>query len=179
MDGIAGLSLLDCFDEEGEVDMERFSHFQRIQMEEFDDIDELVSDLEEEDEEEGDDKRKRDAKTVASNRSKRSVKKRHTLLYRDTDGSVKPLTWDKSIWYLNYLENPKPGEKRWNEKFRKRFRMQHESFIELHNLQKPPKQFVPFPFSLTLSAAKHSFVGSTLFKSITMKRLEYVKFLFS
>ena len=68
MEGIAGLSLLDCFDEEREVDMERFSHFQRIQMEEFDDIDELVSDLEEEDEEEGDDKRKRDAKTVASNR---------------------------------------------------------------------------------------------------------------
>ena len=142
MDGIAGLSLLDCFDEEGEVDMERFSHFQRIQMEEFDDIDELVSDLEEEDEEEGDDKRKRDAKTVASNRSKRSVKKRHTLLYRDTDGSVKPLTWDKSIWYLNYIENPKPGEKnRWNEKFRKRFRMQYESFIELAMMAEASPKF--------------------------------------
>ena len=131
MEGGYAQSILDCVDDDGEVQMERFLQLQRSQMEEMEDLDEWMIALAEEEDAREREKNKSDAKSVASNRSRRSVKKRNTLLYRDTDGTVKPLTWDKSIWYLNYLENPRPADPKWNEKFRKRFRMPHESFIEL------------------------------------------------
>ena len=121
--------------------MEAFLQLQRTQMEEFDDVDEWMEALAEEDEAEEERKQKRDARSVASNRSKRTVKKHNTLLYRDTDGIVKPLTWNKSIWYLNYIENPRPSEKKWNEKFRKRFRMPYESFIELGMMAEASPKF--------------------------------------
>ena len=123
--------MLECIDEEGEVNMGRLLELQRIQMEEMDDFEEWVTALAEEEDAVDRGNQKRDARSVTSNRSRRSVKKRNTLLYRDTDGTVKPLKWDKSLWYLNYLENPRPGDSKWNDKFRKRFRMPHESFVEL------------------------------------------------
>ena len=124
-------SILDCVDDDGEVQLERLLQLQRSQMEEMEDLDEWMIALAEEEDAREREKQRSDARSVNTNRSKRSVKKRNTLLYRDTDGTVKPLTWDKSIWYLNYLENPRPADPKWNEKFRKRFRMAHESFIEL------------------------------------------------
>ena len=130
MDGFPR-TILDCFDDDGEVHFDRLLLLQMSQMEEMEDLDELLAAVAEEDEVEEERKQNRDARSVASNRSKRSVKKHNTLLYRDTDGSVKPLTWNKSLWYLNYLENPRPTDPKWNEKFRKRFRMNHESFVEL------------------------------------------------
>ena len=124
-------SILDCVDDDGEVQLERLLQLQRSQMEEMEDLDEWMIALAEEEDAREREKQRSDARSVNTNRSKRSVKKRNTLLYHDTDGTVKPLTWDKSIWYLNYLENPRPADPKWNEKFRKRFRMAHESFIEL------------------------------------------------
>ena len=126
MEGVPAVSLLDCIDDEGEVDFALFLQLQRSQMEYIEDMDEWATALvEEEEAAAAAQKNKTDARSVASNRSKRTVKKHNTLLYRDTDGS------NKSIWYLNYLENPRPSDAKWNEKFQKRFRMSHESFVEL------------------------------------------------
>ena len=123
-------SILDCIDEDGEVDMEMVLFVQRSQMQQMDELDEWAALLAEEEEAEAKESAA-ETKSVATSRSKRSVKKHNTLLYRDTDGTVKPLTWDKSLWYLNYIENPRPNDSKWNDKFRKRFRMPFEAFIEL------------------------------------------------
>ena len=123
-------SILDCVDEDGEVDMEMVLFVQRSQMQQMDELDEWAALLAEEEEAEAKESAA-ETKSVATSRSKRSVKKHNTLLYRDTDGTVKPLTWDKSLWYLNYIENPRPNDSKWNDKFRKRFRMPFEAFIEL------------------------------------------------
>lgn len=134
-------SLIDCLDDEGEIEPERFAAFQRNVLQDMDEIDEWVDLLHEEELTERGANQKEDAKTVSSVRSKRTVKKRGTLLYRDTDGSVKTLSWDKSIWALNYLQNPQPNNSKWNEKFRKRFRMAYESFIELSIIVEGNPQF--------------------------------------
>ena len=123
-------SILDCVDEDGEVDMEMVLFVQRSQMQQMDELDEWAALLAEEEEAEAKESAA-ETKSFATSRSKRSVKKHNTLLYRDTDGTVKPLTWDKSLWYLNYIENPRPNDSKWNDKFRKRFRMPFEAFIEL------------------------------------------------
>ena len=130
-------SILDCFDEDGEVDMQKVLLVQRTQMQEMDEFDEWVAALAEEEEAE-EEATVADAKSVATNRSKRSVKKHNTLLCRNTDGTVKPLTWDKSLWYLNYIENPRPNDSKWNEKFRKRFQMPFEAFVEARSAIESP-----------------------------------------
>ena len=60
----------------------------------------------------------------------RSVK-RHKLLVRNDDGSLRELTPEDTLWYLKYVKTP-PWNDRLKKQFRNRFRMPYQSFIDLH-----------------------------------------------
>ena len=61
----------------------------------------------------------------------RSVKK-HPLLVHNPDGSLRQLTPEDTLWYILYCQGV-PQNDRLKRKFRNRFRMPHQSFIELHD----------------------------------------------
>ena len=68
--------------------------------------------------------------TVSSTTSSlRSVKK-HKLLVRADDGSVRALTPTDTLWYLLYVKTP-PQDNRLKNIFRTRFRIPYSYFIEL------------------------------------------------
>ena len=69
--------------------------------------------------------------TKPRNKRSRSVKK-HSLLVRNPDGSLRQLTSEDTLWFLLYCDGV-PQNNRLKRKFRNRFRMPHESFIELHD----------------------------------------------
>ena len=61
----------------------------------------------------------------------RSVKK-HKLLVRNSDGSLRELKPEDTIWYLIYVANPPSGD-RMLKLFRNRFRVPYNYFIDLSN----------------------------------------------
>ena len=63
--------------------------------------------------------------------SVRSVKK-HKLLVRSDDGSLRSLTPTDTLWYLLYVKSP-PRDDRLKSIFRTRFRIPYSYFIELSN----------------------------------------------
>ena len=60
---------------------------------------------------------------------KRSVK-RHKLIVRDNDGTLREIRPTDTLWYLLYVNQP-PLNERLLRLFRTRFRMPYESFISL------------------------------------------------
>ena len=69
---------------------------------------------------------------VSSNKrhkTPRSVKK-HKLMVRDKDGSLRQLLPIDTLWYILYILNP-PSNPRMLKLFRNRFRLPYESFLEL------------------------------------------------
>ena len=61
--------------------------------------------------------------------SSRSVK-RYKLLVRDTDGSLRVIRPEDTLWYLLYVNQP-PHNERMLQQFRRRFRIPYESFLSL------------------------------------------------
>ena len=59
----------------------------------------------------------------------RSVK-RYKVLVRDNDGCLREIRPEDTLWYLLYVKNP-PGDDRQLRKFRRRFRMPYEAFMNL------------------------------------------------
>ena len=57
--------------------------------------------------------------------------KKHKLLARKDDGSLRELTPEDTLWYLKYVKTPSWND-RLKKQFRSRFRMPYESFIDLH-----------------------------------------------
>ena len=62
-------------------------------------------------------------------RKKRSVK-RHKLLVRDDDDSLRELTPKDTLWYLLYVHTP-PRNDRLRRQFRLRFRMPYDTFVSM------------------------------------------------
>ena len=67
----------------------------------------------------------------SSSSSTRSVKK-HKLLVRADDGTIRALTPTDTLWYLLYVKTP-PRDNRLKSLFRTRFRVPYSYFIELSN----------------------------------------------
>ena len=67
----------------------------------------------------------------SSSSSTRSVKK-HKLLVRSDDGTIRALTPTDTLWYLLYVKTP-PQDNRLKSLFRTRFRVPYSYFIELSN----------------------------------------------
>ena len=58
--------------------------------------------------------------------------KKHKLLVRSDDGSLRSLTPTDTLWYLLYVKSP-PRDDRLKSIFRTRFRIPYSYFIELSN----------------------------------------------
>ena len=56
--------------------------------------------------------------------------KRHRLLVRDNDGSLREIRPEDTLWYLLYVNQP-PLNERMHRHFRARFRIPYESFLNL------------------------------------------------
>ena len=120
------LTLQDCF-VDGKFDLARYLYYSR-RMDEIDNqfynnFSNLISK-----------KRKYESIEHSSNVKKdhtRSVKK-HKLLVRNSDGSLRELRPEDTIWYLIYVSNP-PNSDRMLKLFRNRFRIPYSYFIDLAN----------------------------------------------
>ena len=70
-------------------------------------------------------------KPKAVNKRQRLVK-RHKLMVRDEDGSLREIKPVDTLWYLLYVSNP-PTSQRMSKLFRLHFRLPYQSFISLSN----------------------------------------------
>ena len=66
---------------------------------------------------------------LTTKRESRSVK-RHKLLVRDNDGSLREIRPEDTLWYQLYVNQP-PQDERMAKLFRNRFRLLYESFLTL------------------------------------------------
>ena len=116
------LSFRDCLID-GRIDLARYKLYSKRNYE--DDYDHLNSFLYEK-------KRKRDTKPKSTNKKKRKQRsvKRHSILWRNDDGTMRNATSKDSSWYTLYIETP-PSNERLKGMFRNRFRVPYNEFVEL------------------------------------------------
>ena len=128
---------LECYNDDGTLDMDRFGEY-----------------LEREDEEESAEHnvlqasllwhlsavhQQREAQKLSrsKNESRRPKKKRRSRepkFFEDpTTGCLRPTTPKLSLWWILYVQQPKPECKQWSKTFRNRFRLSHESYLGLLN----------------------------------------------
>ena len=119
------LTLDDCLIN-GKVDLSRYYFYKRRRNEMDDSLDVLVMTMF---------RKKRkfddidDNSSKSSNSSKRSVKK-HKLLVRNDDGSLRELTPKDTLWYCLYVQSP-PQNERMHLLFRNRFRLSYTMYKDL------------------------------------------------
>ena len=66
-----------------------------------------------------------------SRQAKRKRTKRIILARRTEDGTLEAIPPTESLWYLLYVDCPQTGDKRFADKFRRRFRLPYQSYLEL------------------------------------------------
>ena len=117
------LTLQDCIIN-GRFDITRYLYFRRT-LDHYEDVDHIIS---------NNASRKRRISIKMENQRKkarapRSVK-RHKVLVRENDGSLREILPTDTLWYLLYVAHP-PQNKRLSDKFRLRFRLPYDVFLEL------------------------------------------------
>ena len=65
-----------------------------------------------------------------SSKEKKKRRKRIILARRTKDGELEKIPPTESMWYHAYIACPQTGDKRFENKFRRRFRIPYESFLE-------------------------------------------------
>ena len=87
---------------------------------------------------------------ILSNRKKRSIRRKRLtssnhkavskvvntrkarpILHRNMNGIITALHPEQTYWYRSYILSPQLSNRKFNNKFRRRFRMPHSSFIWL------------------------------------------------
>ena len=122
------LSFRDCL-VDGRIDVARYMVYsQSLQFdEETDDLEELIHS--------NNKKRDNESSVFPSNKKSRNISrsiKRHPILCRADDGTLREATHEDSTWFRLYIETPPVGE-RLLKQFRKRFRLPYNDFISLCN----------------------------------------------
>ena len=122
------LSFRDCL-VDGRIDVARYMVYsQSLQYdEETDHLEELIRSNKT--------KRDNESSVFSSNKKARNVSrsiKRHPILCRADDGTLREATHEDSTWFRLYIETPPVGE-RLLKQFRKRFRLPYNDFISLCN----------------------------------------------
>lgn len=118
-------SLFDCMDNDGNIDSDKLMLLQRqrrqkrMRASEKQLIDSIASATEEIE-------RQQQKKA----RARRSVK-RHPVYIRDDNGNIVRLTPTKSSWYAMYVLSPNINNEKWKKKFRRRFRMPYEKYVDV------------------------------------------------
>jgi hypothetical protein len=67
--------------------------------------------------------------------------KANPLMYRNDEGILVPLRPKGSTWYAIYVESPQLDNKKFHQKFRKRFRTPYSHFLELVRMVKESDLF--------------------------------------
>ena len=94
----------------------------------------------------------------AETSSTSKTRNRSPILYRDINGVLKSMLPRETFWFRAYILSPNTSNKKFNTKFRNRFRMPHAEFIWLlskvttHHIFKRWQrlQYNPHPLSLLL-----------------------------
>ena len=118
------LTFQDCVSD-GKVHIERYFYFKRREEQMNADLDQLINSVVNK-------KRTLDedhSGFIDTTKTARSIK-RHKLLARDDDGSLREVKHTDTIWYRVYIKTP-PCNKRLLNLFRNRFRLPYGKFIEL------------------------------------------------
>ena len=122
------LSFRDCL-VDGRIDVSRYMVYsQSLQIEEeTDELEELIH--------LNSRKRYNESSTISSNKKARKATrstKRHPILCRADDGTLREATQEDSTWFRLYIATPPVGE-RLLKQFRNRFRLPYNDFISLCN----------------------------------------------
>jgi len=107
------MCLSDCFTVDGAVDIEKYRKRRYAQINTDDDGDS------------GDDEE------LMVKQKKKRAKKRPILARRTENGELEEILPTQSLWYILYVESANVTCNRFQNKFRRRFRMPHSSFLEL------------------------------------------------
>ena len=117
------LTLQDCIVNR-RFDITRYLYFRRT-LDHYEDVEDIISN--------NASRKRRSSSKMEIPRKKarmpRSIK-RHKLFVRDNDGSLREILPTDTLWYLLYVAHP-PQNKRFSDKFRLRFRLPYESFLQL------------------------------------------------
>jgi len=111
-------SIMDCFGADGYIDTERYLAMMMDAA--SDDFDETAEELiceEEPDDDESDDEQPK-------KRQRRII-----LARRNADGELEAIPPTESLWWHIYVDCPQLNDKRWLNKFRRRFRIPYQSFL--------------------------------------------------
>ena len=76
-------------------------------------------------------KRKLDISSSVNSRKRGKYKKRKLYFTDPNTGKRSVMTYDHSVWWQRYIVNAQSGNPTWEKKFRKRFRLPYESFLDL------------------------------------------------
>ena len=122
------LSLSDCFDiGTNNINILRYYKYSRKRRHMNDSLSVLHSIIKK--------KQRTNKSHVLSSDKKRVVHrsvKRYKILVREIDGSLRQILPTDTLWYLLYIQSP-PRNHRLRKIFRRRFRLNHNSFLELSN----------------------------------------------
>ena len=111
----ASLSIMDCFDANGEMDTQRYL---QMLMDEDDEFDTIVED-----------QLMRDATEHAAATGERKKRQKRIILARRTpDGDLEEIPPTESVWWHMYIECPQYDDPRFLRKFRRRFRLPNTQF---------------------------------------------------
>lgn len=128
---------IDCYNDDGTLDIDRYEQFCESQdNEEFARryllaLSMFVCALGEEDHEEDNIQRGQHERMEQGRRPKRKRTTRNKFFVDPTSGHLRPMTPKLSLWWLIYIQDPKPDCAQWSRTFRNRFRLPYESFIDL------------------------------------------------
>ena len=112
-------SLLDCYTD-GRLDVMKWSAQRRKDDEYFDAISEhLISTS------------LGKSNDPPSQEERKKHQRRIILARRNEDGELEPIPPTDSLWYHLYASCPQTNDSRWNKKFRRRFRVTYNSYLEL------------------------------------------------
>jgi hypothetical protein len=122
--------MADLFDDDGDFDMNEYysqlRNRRRIKAEKDEELDEVIKKCMES----ADAESESDGLPAVAERKRRS-KKREALRCRTPEGDLIPLTWNLTTWYTNYILSPNLDSPTFHEKFRRRFRMPYDAFLNL------------------------------------------------
>eukprot|EP00957_Ditylum_brightwellii_P184163 14027315-Ditylum_brightwellii.AAC.1 len=127
-------SRYECFNAEtGKFDLLKYAVYRRIQLKkrnkERDQLHKSIAKHHHEEDQESTGKKK-----CAIKKKRRRSYGKISLEYLDSDGNWKVLEPKNTLWYAMYILDPRVEDNKFKAKFRRRFRMKHESFLKLLDL---------------------------------------------
>ena len=88
-------------------------------------------------------------------RSSSGVRRGHMPMKRNVNGDTVPISPKETIWWSLYIESPQKENKQFCRKFRRRFRRNHDKFLELLAMVKEDDHFLTWTRQSSDCTGKH------------------------